>query len=481
MRCLDRDLVGAEVRRYRDPRAGLADGIHAPGLLRMAENPDGTLRRLLPGERQVWDDATVNVGVCIDWPAGGDRCADRYGVRVARYQLLLGIDCATDFCVGYNYVCRGSDAYRAEDVVRSWHRCWSAAGMPDECVVEGGAWQGRRALEYLGAAGVVPVSAKGRPWQKLVEGWFNRLWTKMSLNLPGGQVGRFRGEMRGETADWTACREGRRDPRGLFPDLGEFLAALDLSIAQLNAEPVESAEYGTWVPAEAWAASPRARRGVPAGMWRLTLPVREVRVIRNASVQVSAEDAWGGRSRFTFADRGLTLFEGARAAVSFDPADPAETAVVELAERFADFPAGTLLAGAAAGFVAFWIWESRTASPVMHVELFRGNPVFTFSNLAALANYSATFAVGFLMSLYLQDIEQLTPRQVGWVLLCQPVVQAVFSPLAGRLSDRVEPRILASAGMGFTVTGLAMLARTLTATEKEPSGATMASVTFRQV
>jgi len=82
-------------------------------------------------------------------------------------------------------------------------------------------------------------------------------------------------------------------------------------------------------------------------MWRLTLPVREVRVIRNASVQVSAEDAWGGRSRFTFADRGLTLFEGARAAVSFDPADPAETAVVELAERFADFPAGTLLAGAA--------------------------------------------------------------------------------------------------------------------------------------
>lgn len=338
----------AEVRRYRDPSAGLADGIHAPGLLRMAQNPDGTLRRLLPGERQVWDDASVNVGVCLDWPAGGDRCSDRWGVRVARYQLLLGIDCATDFCVGYNYVVRGNDAYRAEDVVRSWHRVWSTAGMPDACVVEGGSWQSARALEYLGAAGVAPVSAKGRPWQKLVEGWFGRLWTQLSMDLPpAGHVGRFRGEMRAETADWTACREGRRDPRGLFPDLGEFLAALDRSIARLNTEPVESREYGTWVPAEAWAASARERRELPAGLWRLALPVREIRLVRNGSVQVTAADAWGGHSRFTFADRALAAFEGARVAVSFDPAAESESAVVELAERFADQPAGLLLAPAA--------------------------------------------------------------------------------------------------------------------------------------
>lgn len=338
----------AEVRRYRDPAAGLADGIHAPGLLRMAQNPDGTLRRLLPGERQVWDDASVNVGVCIDWPAGGDRCSDRWGVRVARYQLLLGIDCATDFCVGYNYVCRGNDAYRAEDVVRSWHRVWSAAGMPDACGVEGGSWQSARALEYLGAAGVEPVSAKGRPWQKLVEGWFGRLWTQLSMDLPpAGHVGRFRGEMRAETADWMACREGRRDPRTLFPDMAVFLAALDKSIARLNAEPIESRTYGTWVPAEAWAASARARRELPAGLWRLALPVREIRLVRNGSVQVTAADAWGGHSRFTFADRALAAYEGARVAVSFDPADDSESAVVELAERFADQPAGLLLAPAA--------------------------------------------------------------------------------------------------------------------------------------
>jgi hypothetical protein len=264
---------------------------------------------------------------------------------VARFQLLLGIDCATDFCVGYNYVMRGNDAYRAEDVVRSWHSVWTAAGRPDACVVEGGSWQGVRALEYLGAAGIEPVSAKGRPWQKLVEGWFNRLWTQMSIALPGGQVGRFRGEMKGETQDWIACREGRRDPRELFPDVSEVLSAIDRCIAHLNAEPVESRNYGTWIPAQAWAASERAPRELPAGLWRLALPERETRTVRNGSVTVTADDAWGGRSRMTFADRALGRYDGALVRASFDPYQ--DWAVIELAAPWADAPAGTVVAGRA--------------------------------------------------------------------------------------------------------------------------------------
>ena len=90
----------AEVARYRDPKAGQNDGIYTPGWLRMAT--DGS-RRLLPGERQVWDDASVNVGVVVPWTRGGDACSDKFGVRVARFQLLLGIDCATDFVCGYGY------------------------------------------------------------------------------------------------------------------------------------------------------------------------------------------------------------------------------------------------------------------------------------------------------------------------------------------------------------------------------------------
>jgi MFS family permease len=103
-------------------------------------------------------------------------------------------------------------------------------------------------------------------------------------------------------------------------------------------------------------------------------------------------------------------------------------------------------------------WEARRTSPLFDLNLIRRNTAFAFSNLAALINYSATFAVGFLLSLYLQYIKGLSPRQAGLILIAQPVVMAVFSPLAGRLSDRVEPRILASAGMGISSVGLFLLA-----------------------
>lgn len=114
---------------------------------------------------------------------------------------------------------------------------------------------------------------------------------------------------------------------------------------------------------------------------------------------------------------------------------------------------GLIFAGAA-GFMVFIMWELRVESPVFDVNLFRTNRVFAFSNLAALINYSATFGVTFLLSLFLQFIKGLPPQSAGLILVTQPVVMAVFSPLAGRISDRVEPRLVASAGMALTAIGL---------------------------
>jgi len=106
------------------------------------------------------------------------------------------------------------------------------------------------------------------------------------------------------------------------------------------------------------------------------------------------------------------------------------------------------------GIAAFAWWEARIGNPVLDVKLFGKNAVFAFSNLAALINYSATAAVGFLLSLYLQYIKGFSPQSAGLILVSQPVVQALFSPFAGRLSDRIEPRIVASLGMALTVIGL---------------------------
>jgi MFS family permease len=119
--------------------------------------------------------------------------------------------------------------------------------------------------------------------------------------------------------------------------------------------------------------------------------------------------------------------------------------------------AGLSAVAGIAGIVVFLRWEKGNPSPLINVSLFYQNRAFTFSNLAALVHYCATYAVSFLMSLYLQLIEGLSPQYAGLILLIQPVLQAVFSPLIGRLSDRVEPRILASLGMALTVCGLGLL------------------------
>lgn len=111
----------------------------------------------------------------------------------------------------------------------------------------------------------------------------------------------------------------------------------------------------------------------------------------------------------------------------------------------------------AAGILLFIWWERRVKNPVLNINLFTGNKVFAFSNLTALINYSATFAVGFLLSLYLQYIKGLDPQSAGVVLVAQPIVMAVFSPAAGRLADRIDPKVLASSGMGIISAGLLLL------------------------
>jgi MFS family permease len=118
---------------------------------------------------------------------------------------------------------------------------------------------------------------------------------------------------------------------------------------------------------------------------------------------------------------------------------------------------GSLIFVGICGVVGFVKWELRIDQPVLSIGLFRDNVVFRFSNLAALINYSATFAVTFLLSLYLQYIKGFTAEHAGLILVIQPIFQIICSPIAGNLSDRIEPRILASAGMALTALGLILL------------------------
>lgn len=105
--------------------------------------------------------------------------------------------------------------------------------------------------------------------------------------------------------------------------------------------------------------------------------------------------------------------------------------------------------------IVFAWYENRIPMPVFDVSLFVTNRAFAFSSLAALIHYAATFALTFLLSLFLQYLKGMPPRAAGSLLVVQPIVMALCSPLAGRLADRIEPRYLASAGMALTAVGLA--------------------------
>jgi MFS family permease len=115
-----------------------------------------------------------------------------------------------------------------------------------------------------------------------------------------------------------------------------------------------------------------------------------------------------------------------------------------------------LLAGLA-GLFYFIRHELKVPSPIVELGLFRSNRVFSFSSLATLINYLATFAVTFLLSLYLQYIKALTPDRAGLVLIASSIPMTIITPLAGRLSDKIEPRLVAASGMAIGCLALVLL------------------------
>ncbi len=178
--------------------------------------------------------------------------------------------------------------------------------------------------------------------------------------------------------------------------------------------------------------------------WRsvfaVNIPVGLVTIVVAAIV---LKEEWAGAKGESFDVVGAILYGGMLALIMYGLSNIYET--------------GIIILGGFALLIIFIYWEMRAQSPVLDVALFRRNRRYSFSNLAALLNYAATFGVGFLMSFFLQYVTGLEPQEAGLVLICQPVFMAIFSPLAGRISDRVQPRIVASMGMGLTSLSLAIL------------------------
>lgn len=294
-------VPSAVVAQYRSPkRAALQYEAHCPGTLRPAE----------AGLRQSWDDASINA---VLWTVIDGK------VECGRFQLLLGVDDATDYIVGFAMIARLRDAYRGEDAIgRAMLPTWRAQGMPQQVILERGIWESHRMLEALEALGIERITSYS-PRSKRVEAIFNMLWTR--LGHLRGYVGRDRTE-KDEAGDrlLRQCRAGTLDPREHFMSLPAMTAEIQRGVEALNAERRESKRYGRWTPAERWEGESEAHlRPVPELGWVLHPERRMLTVRQGGMVCARVRTAWGWSAPYDFGSSDLLFHVGRQVAVYFDP------------------------------------------------------------------------------------------------------------------------------------------------------------------
>lgn len=105
--------------------------------------------------------------------------------------------------------------------------------------------------------------------------------------------------------------------------------------------------------------------------------------------------------------------------------------------------------------VVFGLIELRQDNPVFDIRFFKNNK-FLSANFASLCAYLATFAVTTILNYHLQYIKGYDSQFTGLILLAAPLCQVVIAPIAGRLSDKYVPQILAAIGMGLGTVSLVL-------------------------
>jgi EmrB/QacA subfamily drug resistance transporter len=114
-----------------------------------------------------------------------------------------------------------------------------------------------------------------------------------------------------------------------------------------------------------------------------------------------------------------------------------------------------LVAVFALGVAGFLAHERRAVNPVVNLALFRIR-MFVFSVLSLLLFATTSSVLTFLLPFYMQDVLHRSPSFMGLVFLAAPISTISLAVLAGRLTDRVGPRIPASIGLSIVMVAFAI-------------------------
>ena len=117
-------------------------------------------------------------------------------------------------------------------------------------------------------------------------------------------------------------------------------------------------------------------------------------------------------------------------------------------EGWDDTGAVLRLAGAVACTIAFLLWEMHHPFPILRLRLF-AEPGFALAAVVILLTGLAIYGSTYLVPLFVQLIQHYSPTGAGLVLAPAGLAMAIGFPLAGRLSDHVDARLLLAAGISM--------------------------------
>jgi EmrB/QacA subfamily drug resistance transporter len=117
----------------------------------------------------------------------------------------------------------------------------------------------------------------------------------------------------------------------------------------------------------------------------------------------------------------------------------------------------TTLAGAGC-LIAFVVHESRTAMPMLPLDVFRSR-LFSATNLVTFLVYAALSGMILWLVVTLQVVADLSPMQAGFALLPLTVCMLLLSPLAGAVSERIGPTLPMTVGPLIMAGSVAVLTR----------------------
>lgn len=116
--------------------------------------------------------------------------------------------------------------------------------------------------------------------------------------------------------------------------------------------------------------------------------------------------------------------------------------------------------------IGFGMIELKQENPVFDIRFFK-NRKFLSANFASLCAYLATYAVTTILNYHLQYIKGFDSQYAGFILLVAPICQVILAPIAGRLSDRYVPQVLAAIGMTLGTISLVLFSFLSTETSLE--------------